>query len=187
MPNALILGRGATPKLLFRNNKLVQADFLTYDPALCCCKLAIIIYNSNGAKDDNFEVFLNDVSIGTIDNNVHDCTGRIFVDGLIVEGDALVASGIIVFSCGAAAFEPTLQLDMGIVNLRPTPNFLKIVVTQNNGNGNFGNILVCSLRYNGTTGLYSAVETHLNTVYSQSSVPPGTVITNDSFLYPAAP
>ena len=120
---------------------------------------AIVIWNSNGQKDDNFEIFLNNTSIGTIDNNHNDFTGRIFVD----------PSAVTLFTPDKFgpqhpnAFDVSISLDMSL--LKNGANNLSIYRIQDNGNGNFGGIQVGFWKKNGA-GFYVISNLLLSINYS---------------------
>lgn len=133
----------------------------------CCCgNLAIIVYNSNGAIDDNFEILLNGTSLGTIDNNQNNCTGRIFtnISGLTAPLWKVSGSPL---TCGSGifAFESNLSLNESL--FVSGTNTLRITVTQDNGNGNFGTIRVAKLVFDGS--YYVETPTYLGTTYNFAS------------------
>src|SRR5947209_7711498 len=93
----------------------------------CCCSIiAILIANSNSAKDDNFEVRLNGNILGTINNNSNACTGRIFSSNTGVNYSNL--TGIASCDSGIYSFEATVNLDTSL--LITGTNTLEIYVTQ---------------------------------------------------------
>jgi len=134
---------------------------------------AIVIYNGNAIKDDNFEVYLNETSIGTIDNNQDAYTGRIFVEPRGVS--LLTPSSILLYTItlgGAdsnipitpALFDPTVALNMSL--LINGANRLVIESVQNNGSGNYGKIIAAYWKKN-AAGKYTRTvpKTRLEDVY----------------------
>lgn len=110
----------------------------------CCGKLAILIYNSNSAVDDDFDVRLNGTSIGTINNNANSCTGRIFAEDTAIT-TATYATGI---TCITPTFESTLALNMALL---VASNTLRIESIADHDNGNAGTVRVVCVNWNGTT------------------------------------
>jgi hypothetical protein len=100
----------------------------------CCCGIfAIVIWNSNAARDDNFKVVLNGTELGTINNNASDYTGRIFsLDAAITPANISVQQ--------PNAFEPTIVFNAAL--LINGTNTLRIESIQDNNNGNFGEVRV---------------------------------------------
>lgn len=137
--------------LAFDNGSLaIAADgtlILSIDPEEYghkCCVVAIVIWNSNSAKDDNFKVLLNGTEIGTIDNSTNTCTGRIFATDAGLTAATLSLDSNCTSPCGAGAnFEPTLLLDEAL--LIAGENTLRIESTLNANNGNFGDVRVVRL------------------------------------------
>jgi hypothetical protein len=116
-------------KLIVRN-----ATSLTIDPNCCCNNpFAIVVTNSNAQIDDNFDVLLNGVSIGTIDNSINDFTGRIFSQGGIIAANNIV-------SPNPNAFQATLTLNMAL--LLVGVNYLVLNTLVNNHNNNAGTVRI---------------------------------------------
>ncbi len=139
------------------------------NPCCCCPIVAIVISNSNLAKDDNFEIFLNGNSLGTIDNSVNGvCSGRIFATQSGITCDNI--GGLTAFAfCGGGvcSFPSLLTFDPSL--LIQGTNTLSIVTTQNNLNGNFGSVKVLCLTYDGS---FTFQKYLLNTGYSFASDSP---------------
>jgi hypothetical protein len=121
----------------------------------CCCGIfAIVIWNSNGAKDDNFKVVLNGTELGTIDNNTNDITGRIFaVNAAITPANIYIPQPNV--------FQPTVVFDPSlIIN---GINTLRIESIQDNDNGNLGQVRVARWDLSGLQ--YSPSVTYLSGLY----------------------
>lgn len=107
----------------------------------CCCRYLIAVYNSNLAKDDNFDIKVNGTLIGSIDNNeIGVCTGKIWHTGAA----GITLSGVT--SCTPAGGIHTLADGILVTG----SNVLSIIRTQDNGNNNFGTVLIATIRGNGT-------------------------------------
>jgi hypothetical protein len=109
------------------------------------CTGAILVFqvcNSNASKDDNFDVYLNDVYIGALDLNAYAQVGSVFIANLnpaltITDPD---------FICPLTLMD-TYRFDPSIVQAN---NVLELRNTQINFNGNFGNIGVRNYQLSGT-------------------------------------
>jgi hypothetical protein len=129
----------------------------------CCCRIfAIVIDNSNAARDDNFKILLNGVEIGTIDNSHSDFTGRIFTDSGHV--DKFTADSI--QTPNPNLFEPTLAFDFSLLSVS---NTLRIESIVDNSNSNFGRIRVGYWTATGTFDRYIVSEEKMSGVYVFSS------------------
>lgn len=137
----------------------------------CCCKLfAIVIWNSNRARDDNFKVLLNGTDIGHIDNNQNLKTGRIFTDSShssTLTPDTIGTPIYDTLNGEDEAFEDTVAFDFAL--LINGTNTLRIESIQNNNNGNAGSVRVAYWTLNGTTGRYDEQPPLLSDAYSFSS------------------
>jgi hypothetical protein len=134
------------------------------DASTCCCGIfAIVVNNSNAAKDDNFKILLNGTDIGHIDNSTDQAlTGRIFADSEHVADfppDKIATPN-------PNVFESTVALDLTL--LIDGMNTLRVESIQDNNNGNFGAVRIgrwtldASDKYELTAG----DNTLLNTNYS---------------------
>ncbi len=141
------------------DSKLLVSEASELQTGDVCCansKIAILIYNSNSAKDDNFTVSLNGNGLGQIDNNSHTCTGRIFSTD-----PALNSANCPDISCGVPNFEATAPLDPAYLNVGV--NTLRIESIQDNDNGNFGVVKVFSLCLSGT--IYTVSKYYVDSTY----------------------
>lgn len=118
------------------------------------------ICNSNSAKDDNFDIYLNDVYIGAVNLDSNSQVGSVFIADLntsivVTDPDFVCPlTGMVIYH-----FDPNIIL---------TSNILEMRNTQNNNNGNFGEIgirnylltgtdltdpcVITNLTYNGPSG-----------------------------------
>jgi len=104
--------------------------------------LVFQICNSNSLKDDNFDIYLNGIQIGSVDLNSNSQVGSIFIAStstkIITQPDfACPLSNMQVFF-----FDPSL--------LAPR-NEIEMKNTQNNGNGNQGSIGIRNYLTTGNT------------------------------------
>jgi hypothetical protein len=117
------------------------------------------ICNSNSAKDDNFDIYLNDVYIGAVDLNSDSQVGSVF----IADTNTAVELGSSDFVCPLTSmvtyhFSPAIVFGTNVLEMRNT---------QNNDNGNFGTVGVRNYLLTGTTLSDPCVIANLN--YSGSS------------------
>lgn len=127
----------------------------------CICDLlAIVIYNSNAARDDNFKVLLNGTEIGQIDNNQHALTGRIFSqNGTITPSNIGTPS--------TNVFETTITLNMAL--LVAGTNTIRVESIQDNNNGNAGIIRVGYYKLDeATVGKYDVHTSLLEAIYNHA-------------------
>ena len=101
------------------------------------------ICNSNSALDDNFDIYLNDTYIGAVDLSTNAQVGSVF----IADTNTAVELGSSDFVCPLSGmvtyhFNPSILLASNVLEMRNT---------QNNGNGNFGQIGVRNYSISGTT------------------------------------
>jgi hypothetical protein len=136
-------------------------------PPLPSCpdrRLVFQICNSNGIKDDNFDIYLNGTGpsnyIGAVDLSTNTYTGSLFVASLtpltITEPD---------FTCpleGMMVYEFDPALVVGGVNT------IYMVNTQNNGAGNFGEIGVRNYQLSGPNLINPCVVANLQYGYAES-------------------
>jgi hypothetical protein len=124
--------------------------------ANCCCNpqvFAIVIYNFNSQKDDNFKVVLNGNEIGHIDNNSDTITGRIFSDATEFTPTAILVPN-------PNNFEPTLPVGTLILGT----NTLRIESIQNNGNSNL-DVAQVGYWHKDETGQYAFVTQKINDTF----------------------
>lgn len=135
------------------------------DAATCCCEIfAIVVNNSNAAKDDNFKILLNGADIGHINNNANDQTGRIFADS----DEYLDFPANSIDNPNPNVFETTLALDMGL--LITGVNTLRVESIQDNASGNAGAVRVGYWSLNGSDKrVLLLADTLLNGGYGFSS------------------
>jgi hypothetical protein len=131
------------------------------DPVPSCPDRRVVfqICNSNSALDDNFDIYLNDIYIGAVDLSTNAQVGSIF----IADENVAVELGSSDFVCPLSGmvtyhFNPSILLASNILEMRNT---------QNNGNGNFGQIGVRNYSLSGTTLSSPCVITNLE--YSGAS------------------
>lgn len=117
------------------------------------------ICNSNSAKDDNFDIYLNNQYIGNANLNSNSQVGSVF----IADTNTNVTLGSSDFVCPLSLMT-TYHFDPAI--LLPS-NTLEMRNTQNNGNGNFGEIGMRNYTLSGTTLTSPCVITNLQ--YSGAS------------------
>lgn len=171
----LLKSKSSTPKLL-RVGAGAQSRLAA--STNCCCKLAIIIWNSNQQKDDNFRIELNGTLLGLINNSTNTCTGGIISEGGLVNSSNLVP-GVI---CATPDFSLTAALNMGLLVLPPASNVLRIESVFDNNNGNFGDVRIADMIFNPVAAKYSVGIQYLSGVYS---FPDGVgQFQNFSFTYP---
>jgi hypothetical protein len=118
------------------------------------------ICNSNSAKDDNFDIYLNNTYIGAVDLSLNAQIGSVFIAdsntsvSLVSSDFACPLSGMVTYH-----FDPSILLPSNVLEMRNT---------QNNGNGNYGVIgvrnyslsgndlsspcLIADLEYSGSSG-----------------------------------
>jgi hypothetical protein len=101
------------------------------------------ICNSNSMLDDNFDIYLNDTYIGAVDLSTNAQVGSVF----IADTNTAVELGSSDFVCPLSGmvtyhFNPSILLASNVLEMRNT---------QNNGNGNFGQIGVRNYSISGTT------------------------------------
>lgn len=102
----------------------------------CCCtnpNFVILIWNSNSAVDDNFDVYLNGTFLGNIDNSASGQTGRIFSTNTAITPSNI---GTVL---GINNLQSTIELNPAL--LITGTNTLKLVISQSNFNGDFGSIV----------------------------------------------
>jgi hypothetical protein len=101
-------------------------------PPSCPDKTFVLqVCNSNAARDDNFDVFLNGTYIGALDLNQNAQIGSVFIG----DTDTNVQVGVPDFTCPLSGmviyhFDPSILLG--------GTNTIFLQNTQGNGNGNFG-------------------------------------------------
>lgn len=142
-------------------NGIVIAIGICVPPAPECDDRTVVfqICNSNAQKDDNFDIYLNDVYIGAVDLNFNAQVGSVFIADLntsvqITEPDFVCPlSGMVVYH-----FNPAILQGVNVLEMRNT---------QNNGNGNFGTIGMRNYLLDGTDLISPCVVTNLE--YSGSS------------------
>lgn len=113
-------------------------------PAPTCPGRRVVfqICNSNAAKDDNFDIYLNDVYIGAVNLNENAQIGSVFIADLntsiVVTDPDFVCPlvGMVTYH-----FDPSIILSSNVLEMRNT---------QNNNNGNFGTIGVRNYLLTGT-------------------------------------
>jgi hypothetical protein len=111
------------------------------------------ICNSNAAKDDNFDIYLNNVYIGAVDLNANAQIGSVFIADLntaveVTEPDFVCPlSGMVTYH-----FNPAILQGSNVLEMRNT---------QNNGNGNFGVIGMRNYQLDGTDLINPCVITNL--------------------------
>lgn len=138
---------------------VTTAGELTADPNCCCGSeelegfVAIAVCNANQRKDDNFAVRLNGTELGTVDNNQHACTGRIFATSDNITDFAGLPCH--------DAFEPTVLIQE--TDFLTGTNTLRLESIQNNGNNNLGVIMVVRVVWSGTQ--WEITKTYLNEDY----------------------
>ena len=127
---------------------ITDADQVAIDPCVTpvptCVdrRVAIQICNSNGATDDNFDIYLNNVYIGAVDLNSDSQIGSVFIADLdptveITSADfACPLSGMVTYH-----FNP---------NILQTSNVLEMRNTQDNGAGNLGSVGIRNYLLTGT-------------------------------------
>jgi hypothetical protein len=105
--------------------------------------LVIQVCNTNSARDDNFQVFLNGTEIDAfLDLNANSKVGAIYISdsGTFIDDDdpLLLCQNE---GHGQSSFSPT------ILNAFPTDNCITTTRVQNNNNGNYGGVRVISYDY----------------------------------------
>jgi len=113
-------------------------------PAPTCPDRALVfqVCNSNSAKDDNFNIYLNDNFIGYLDLSQNAQVGGIFI--ATTNENADVVSGD--FACPLTLMV-TNRFDPSFLNYGT--NILEMRNAQNNGNGNLGTINIRNYEVNG--------------------------------------
>lgn len=101
------------------------------------------ICNSNAARDDNFDIYLNDVYIGAVDLSTNAQVGSVF----IADTNTAVTLGSSDFACPLTGMV-TYHFNPAILN---ATNVLEMRNTQSNNNGNFGTVGVRNYLLTGTT------------------------------------
>ena len=101
------------------------------------------ICNSNAALDDNFDIYLNDTYIGAVDLSTNAQVGSVF----IADTNTAVELSSSDFVCPLSGmvtyhFNPSVLLPSNVLEMRNT---------QNNNNGNFGQIGVRNYSLSGTS------------------------------------
>lgn len=160
--NALNILAIANDNKLVRKSELLVNNQGPTAPAPDCPSRTLVfqVCNSNSSKDDNFDVFLNDVFIGRLDLSLNAQVGSVFIASLgapdLSEPDFVCPMDLIV----AYYFDPALVYG--------GTNTIKMINTGRNNNGNYGKIgvrnylqsgsnlaspcLVADLDYSGETG-----------------------------------
>ena len=111
------------------------------------------ICNSNSAKDDNFDIYLNNTYIGAVDLSQNAQVGSVFIadtntDVELSSSDfACPLSGMVTYH-----FNPNILLASNVLEMRNT---------QNNDNGNFGQIGIRNYELSGTSLSNPCVITNL--------------------------
>lgn len=124
-------------------------------PAPTCPDRRVVfqICNSNSAKDDNFDIYLNDVYIGAVDLSQNAQVGSVFIADLntsiqVLEPDFICPlAGMVTYH-----FDPSILLSVNTLEMRNT---------QNNNNGNFGTIGIRNYLLDGTDLISPCVITNL--------------------------
>ncbi len=94
--------------------------------------LVFQICNSNSVRDDNFDIYLNDVYIGAVDLSTDTLNGSVFIASL--DSPSIETSD---FVCPLEAMVPYYFDPVILVG---GTNVINMVNTQNNGYGNLGDI-----------------------------------------------
>lgn len=112
---------------------------ITITPTACTDVLVIQICNNNGELDDNFDIYLNDNLLGTLDLNVDN-----YVSGIFIASNSQPSLIYDTFEC---------PLDMATINYfspdfinTSGPNYLYMSNVQDNGNGNGFSITIRSYK-----------------------------------------
>jgi hypothetical protein len=118
-------------------------DCVTAVPSCPDRRVVFQICNSNSQKDDNFDIYLNNVYIGAVDLNANAQVGSVFIADL----NTAVAIGTPDFVCPLTLMV-TYHFNPALLQ---ASNTLEMRNTQNNGNGNAGSIGVRNYQLTGTT------------------------------------
>ena len=119
----------------------------------------IYIGNENTAKDDNYEVFLNGVSIGEINMEADGvCNGGLWSVADLSSADTITDWG----GCWADIQRFSLSPDL----FTAIGNTLVMRNTKLNHNGNWGVVRVVSVTPTALPGVYEIVNTYLSDAYS---------------------
>jgi hypothetical protein len=119
-------------KLCYDETDKDLACYCTSTPTCPDRRVVFQICNSNSAKDDNFDIYLNGIYIGAADLNYNSQVGSVFIAdtntaiGLASSDFVCPISGMVTYH-----FDPSILLSSNVLEMRNT---------QNNGNGNFGQI-----------------------------------------------
>jgi len=116
-------------------------------PYKCYCRVVVVwICNSNAAKDDNIDLYLNNNNLGTVDLSLNDTIGGIFIGHPTAHFQ------------GSETFS-TCPLSKMVIK-RFNPNYLfrsnnqvRTVLSQANNNGNYGRINIASYQLNNDDSL----------------------------------
>ena len=110
--------------------------------SLCAGRVTVIqICNENAAKDDNFDIHLNNEKIGDVDLSQNKQIGSLF----IAHPTATITSGDFKCPIGNMVIH---RFDEKLV--KTGVNSLKMLNIKNNGNGNLGIIEIRSYKFDGT-------------------------------------
>ena len=109
--------------------------------SLCAGVTVIQICNENAAKDDNFDIHLNNEKIGDVDLSQNKQIGSLF----IAHPTATITSGDFKCPIGSMVIH---SFDEKLV--KTGANSLKMLNTKNNNSGNYGIIEIRSYKFDGT-------------------------------------
>lgn len=134
------------------NDKDIACD-CDAPPACPDRRVVFQICNSNSAKDDNFDIYLNDTYIGAVDLSQDAQVGSVF----IADANTAVELSSSDFACPLSGMV-TYHFNPSILQ---SSNVLEMRNTQNNNNGNFGQIGVRNYSLSGTSLSNPCVITNL--------------------------
>jgi hypothetical protein len=125
----------------FRKEMKYNQFYLTENRGCADKVLVFQVCNSNAARDDNFDVMVNGVNIGSLDLGTDAQVGSVFIagDGDITGSDFACPMGNI----QVYRFSPSL--------LRIGSNNLQMINTQQNNNGNYGSVGIRSYTKEGNS------------------------------------
>lgn len=142
---------------------------LAYFTCCCCNEVSIVIHNSNSARDDNFDVYLNNQFLGAINLDAHEPRAYVFYTGYDPVFDSQIFDDQPELN---PAYTQHLLFPKSILYTDGTSNQLEMRNTESNYNGNFGSVKVHCRFFDGdpanpqSGGWESEDEKLLDTVYN---------------------
>jgi hypothetical protein len=117
-------------------------DCNSFEPPLCPDSVLVFqICNSNAVKDDNFDVYLNDVYIGALDLNSNTQVGSVFIASLNPDLEITAPDFVCPLSLiQTYRFDPSIVQEVNVIEMRNT---------QINFNGNYGLVGVRNYQLSG--------------------------------------